>query len=99
MAITCLSPGPSNFLSPSLQIRLILFSITFRLDHQFKHFQQIIYSQINNMAPATSKTATPKTAVPTAGVKKVGRPSKAGKKGNARNAMIKMQAYCKFKAH
>jgi hypothetical protein len=51
------------------------------------------------MAPATSKTATPKSAVPTAGVKKVGRPSKAGKKGNARNAMIKMQAYCKFKAH
>jgi hypothetical protein len=49
------------------------------------------------MAPATSKTATPKAAAPAAGVKKVGRPSKAGKKGNARNAMIKMQAYCKFK--
>jgi hypothetical protein len=49
------------------------------------------------MAPATSKTATPKAAAPAAGVKKpVGRPSKAGKKGNARNAMIKMQAYCEF---
>jgi hypothetical protein len=49
------------------------------------------------MAPATTKTATPKAAAPAAGVKKAGRPpGKAGKKGNARNAMIKMQAYCKF---
>jgi hypothetical protein len=49
------------------------------------------------MAAATSKTATPKAAATTAGVKKAGRPAgKAGKKGNARNAMIKMQAYCKF---
>jgi hypothetical protein len=49
------------------------------------------------MAPATSKTATPKAAAPSAGVKKAVRPAgKAGKKGNARAAMIKMQAYCEF---
>jgi hypothetical protein len=50
------------------------------------------------MAPA-SKAATPKAkpAAASAGVKKAGRPAgKAGKKGNARNAMIKMQAYCEF---
>jgi hypothetical protein len=48
------------------------------------------------MAPATSKTATPKATKSDAGVKKAPPPRKAGKKGNARNAMIKMQAYCKF---
>ncbi|KAF2828643.1 hypothetical protein CC86DRAFT_287933 [Ophiobolus disseminans] len=50
------------------------------------------------MAAATSKTATPKAKTATAGVKKAGRPvgsGKAGKKNNARNAMIKMQAYFK----
>lgn len=48
------------------------------------------------MAPATSKAATPKATKSDAGVKKAPPPRKAGKKGNARNAMIKMQAYCKF---
>jgi hypothetical protein len=48
------------------------------------------------MAPATSKTATPKATKSGAGVKKAPPPRKAGKKGNARNAMIKMQAFCKF---
>jgi hypothetical protein len=51
------------------------------------------------MAPA-SKAATPKAkpaAAASAGVKKAGRPAgKTGKKGNARNAMIKMQAYCEL---
>ncbi|KAH8732583.1 hypothetical protein GQ44DRAFT_766715 [Phaeosphaeriaceae sp. PMI808] len=47
------------------------------------------------MAPSTSKTATPK-AKASAGVKKAApKPGKAGKRGNARNAMIKMQAYFK----
>ena len=46
------------------------------------------------MAAATTKTATPKTKS-AAGVKKgPGRP--AGKKSNARNAMVKMQAFCEF---
>ncbi|KAF1836236.1 hypothetical protein BDW02DRAFT_596632 [Decorospora gaudefroyi] len=50
------------------------------------------------MAATTAKSATPKPANG-AGVKKAGRPKGgAGKKNNnARNAMIKMQAY--FKAH
>jgi hypothetical protein len=49
------------------------------------------------MAPSTTKTATPKATKSDAGVtKKAPPPRKAGKKGNARNAMIKMQAYCKF---
>ncbi|KAH6872664.1 hypothetical protein BKA58DRAFT_150202 [Alternaria rosae] len=49
------------------------------------------------MAATTTKTATPKAAS-TAGVKK-GAPKggRIAKKGNARNAMIRMQAY--FKAH
>ncbi|KAF1920833.1 hypothetical protein BDU57DRAFT_534571 [Ampelomyces quisqualis] len=48
------------------------------------------------MAPATTKTATPKAAASTGGVKKAGRPpGKAGKRGNARAAMVKMQAYFK----
>jgi hypothetical protein len=46
------------------------------------------------MAATTTKTATPKAATGT--VKKaVGRPKGVGKKSNARNAMVKMQAYCK----
>jgi hypothetical protein len=50
------------------------------------------------MAPTTTKTATPKATTSGAGVKKAGRPPGGkGKKGNAKNAMIKMQAYCKFK--
>jgi hypothetical protein len=49
------------------------------------------------MASSTTKTATPKAVKSDAGVtKKAPPPRKAGKKGNARNAMIKMQAYCKF---
>jgi hypothetical protein len=47
------------------------------------------------MAAATTKTATPKAKPTSAGVKK-GPVAKAGKKGKARTAMIKMQAYCKF---
>lgn len=44
----------------------------------------------------TTKTATPKTA--SAGVKKSApKGGRAGKKNNARNAMAKMQAYCKSK--
>lgn len=43
----------------------------------------------------TTKTATPKTAS-AAGVKKTApKGGRAGKKNNARNAMAKMQAYCK----
>ncbi|KAJ4349775.1 uncharacterized protein N0V89_008393 [Didymosphaeria variabile] len=45
------------------------------------------------MAPATTKTATPKGKATGAGVKKAGRP--AGRKGKARTAMAKMQAYFK----
>ena len=47
------------------------------------------------MAATTTKTATPKPAS-TAGVKKAApKGGRIAKKGNARNAMIKMQAYCK----
>ena len=43
----------------------------------------------------TTKTATPKAAS-AAGVKKSApKGGRAGKKNNARNAMAKMQAYCK----
>lgn len=49
------------------------------------------------MAPTTtSKTATPKAKTTKGGVKK-GAGAKAGRKANAKNAMVKMQAY--FKAH
>ena len=44
------------------------------------------------MAPTTTKTAAPK-AKTTASVKK-----KTGKKGKASQAMIQMQAFCKFHA-
>ncbi|KAH7400857.1 hypothetical protein DE146DRAFT_755301 [Phaeosphaeria sp. MPI-PUGE-AT-0046c] len=47
------------------------------------------------MAPSTTKTATPKAKTSDAGVKKAGRPAKSAKRGNARNAMIKMQAFFK----
>jgi hypothetical protein len=47
------------------------------------------------MAATTTQTAIPKTANGGAGVKKPGRPKKGGKNSNAKNAMIKMQAYCK----
>lgn len=48
------------------------------------------------MATATTtKTATPKAANG-AGVKKAApKGGRVGKKSNARNAMVKMQAYCK----
>jgi hypothetical protein len=47
------------------------------------------------MAATTTKTATPKAANGT--VKKAaGRPKGVGKKNNAKNAMAKMQAYCKL---
>ncbi|OAL00584.1 hypothetical protein IQ06DRAFT_146279 [Phaeosphaeriaceae sp. SRC1lsM3a] len=47
------------------------------------------------MAPATTKTATPKAKTSGAGVKKAGRPPGSSKRGNARAAMIKMQAFFK----
>jgi len=50
------------------------------------------------MAATTTKTNTPK-AVNGAGVKKApAKLGRAGKKNNAKNAMIKMQAYCKSAA-
>lgn len=51
------------------------------------------YYKLFTMAATTTKTATPKAKANTAGVKKAGRP-KGGKKNNARNAMIAMQAFC-----
>jgi hypothetical protein len=45
------------------------------------------------MAATTIKTVTPKAAN---GKKAAGRPKGVGKKTNARNAMAKMQAYCRF---
>ncbi|KAF2263710.1 hypothetical protein CC78DRAFT_581090 [Lojkania enalia] len=50
------------------------------------------------MAPSTSKTGTPKAKATNGGVKKAGRPKGPGaKKANAKNAMLKMQAF--FKAN
>lgn len=48
------------------------------------------------MAPTTTtKAATPKAKATGAGVKKGPGAPKGGRKANAKNAMIKMQAYCK----
>lgn len=48
------------------------------------------------MAPTTTtKTAPPKTKTANGGVKKA-TGAKGGRKANAKNAMAKMQAYCKF---
>lgn len=82
---------PTTFSSINVvQFRQI--SNTFGLSHEPFNLLQILV-----MAATTTKIATPKAANG-AGVKKAGAPKggRVGKKNNARNAMAKMQAYCKF---
>lgn len=82
---------PTTFSSINVvQFRQI--SNTLDLSHEPFNLLQILV-----MAATTTKTATPKAANG-AGVKKAGAPKggRVGKKNNARNAMAKMQAYCKF---
>ena len=91
-AFLILSPTPTlpRNVSPHYNLALSITSTT-------QIIVKVPLSTFTNMAAATSKTATPKAKTASAGVKKAGRPpGKAGKRNNARNAMIKMQAYCEF---
>ena len=96
ITLSLTSRSSSSICSNSLYNFSTHYSLALSITFAPEIITNVLSPTSSNMAPATSKTATPKAATTGAGVKKAGRPSKADKRGNARNAMIKMQAYCKF---